>query len=147
MNELIRMEDFNGLNAKIEIGLTSNKAAAEAEAAEIRAIANSAKVTANAAKAEAEACSYVVGSYTGTGEALLDIEVGFKPSFLIICRSQLSYTINFAGVGVVVASRQITSNRIFMTDSGFRIHTTDGEENPYPAANVKGLDYDFIAFR
>ena len=47
LNDLIKMEDFNGAMASLENGLTGNKAEAAAGVEEAKSIANSAKVTAN----------------------------------------------------------------------------------------------------
>ena len=71
LNDLIKMEDFNGAMASLENGLTGNKAEAAAGVEEAKSIANSAKVTANAAKSAADtalaAKPYVTGSYNGNG--------------------------------------------------------------------------------
>ena len=92
LNDLIKMEDFNGAMASLENGLTGNKAEAAAGVEEAKSIANSAKVTANAAKSAADtalaAKPYVAGSYNGNG-GTRSVYLGFRPSFVKIGRAHV----------------------------------------------------------
>ena len=147
LNDLIKMEDFNGAMNNIESGIDG----AMDEAADAKNIANFAKATAAAAnQAAGNAYSpankpYVVGSYTGTGREM-PFDLGFRPSFLIISGTTSvfptgqsimnSYNLFTAG--------NVLSNCVTFTDTGFVLHKL--EENVYPKL-VDGRRYDYIAFR
>ena len=149
LGDLIRMEDFNGMCASIENGLTSSKAAAEADAAETRAIANSAKVTANAAQAAAAVKPYVVGSYVGNGGEQV-IHLGFRPSFLIVSGMQRSVNPNsmdsflpFFGM----TGGNALERRIALLDNGFVVYPADSSHSFTPHYNAVDRVYDYIAFK
>lgn len=126
-SDRIMMDDFNQMCQDIEAGLTSSAAKADA------------------AQAAAEALPYVVGSYTGDGSTYRNIDVGFQPSFVIVCADQrISGTTN-GGLSVMMAGRQCSS-RLYMTATGFRLDSSD-TVNPYPQVNSSGRVYDYIAFK
>lgn len=137
LNDLIKMEDFNGAMNSIEGGIDT----ARAEAAAAQAEANSAKVVANAASSKADELPYVIGAYTGNGTTQ-DVTLGFSPSFLIIFLDQYSVHPNPL---VMTATRGINSKRIFITGQGFRLVMND--DLPYPAVNLNGVLYNYIAFQ
>ena len=135
------MEDFNAMNSSIEAGLTTAVGRAD-----------SAVATANTAHDIAgtnygpDNKPYAVGSYTGDGAAEREIAVGFQPSFLIICSSQLTHALTYVGLGVTVAGPNVTSRRVFLTGTGFRLDSNDTVNN-YPEVNTSGTVYNYIAFR
>ena len=137
LNDLIRMEDFNGEMENLDSCIET----ARAEAAETQAEANSAKVVANAASSKAEELPYVIGAYTGNGTTL-EVSLGFSPSFLIIFLSQYSA---YPDPHVMVATRGIDSRRIFITNQGFQLVMND--DVPNPVVNISGVVYNYIAFR
>ena len=144
LNDLIRMEDFNAMNTNIEAGIDG----AKAEAIEAKSIANFAKATATAAQNKANELPYVTGSYVGTGKNV-DINLGFRPSFVIICghltgdalNTDTRMTIAFGATGGTV----ITS-RIALTDTGFQLRDRSGA-GIYPDFTINGRRYDYIAFK
>ena len=92
---------------------------------------------------------YVIGSYTGNGAAQYDsgqlIELGFRPSFVIITRGWVGNSGpggNFLAIG---QSRGDTQNRVYeLSDSGFIVKNYTGGAL---MLNETGKIYDFIAFR
>ena len=92
---------------------------------------------------EAAEKGFVVGSYTGTGSPLT-ITLGFKPRFVIVtgqvaagagAYGVTSYT-GFSG------GAQISSLLVF-EENGF---TLTGHDE-YPAINLSGVNYSYLAFR
>ena len=142
LDDLIRMEDFNAMNSSIEAGLDSNAATA----ASAVNIANFAKATAIAASQK----PYVVGTYTGTGETI-DIELGFRPSFLIVSgmketrspNSTEEYDRSFAMTGGHIKMSQ----RLKILDTGFRAFGGSVDFYRYPAFSDPERVYDYIAFK
>ena len=141
LNDIIRMEDFNGAMNNLESGMTSTAAAA----ADAQKTAETARKTAVAAFGPSN-MPYTVGSYTGNGAADREFDLGFHPSFLLICYSQLTYTLNNVGQGVVMAGPGVTSGHIYLTEKGFRFGYHD-PVNIYPEVNKNGELYNYIAFR
>ena len=149
LNDLIKMEDFNGAMASLENGLTSNKAEAAAGVEEAKSIANSAKVTANAAKSAADTAlaskPYVAGSYNGNG-GTRSVYLGFRPSFVII--SGMEHHIGNTPTAftnyVVMTGGHVMSNEIWFMDTGF---TVNGSSGWVPQLSVSGRTYDYIAFK
>ena len=134
MEDRILMEDFNQMCADMEAGLLSNKAAAEKGIAEAKADA-----------AEAAKLPYVMGSYVGTGENMT-INVGFKPSFVLIYQHCYYDDPDRAGNCLVIASEAIHSRRIYITENGFRLDMWNTQYR-YPIVNYSGVQYEYIAFR
>ena len=149
LNDLIKMEDFNGAMASLENGLTGNKAEAAAGVEEAKSIANSAQVNANAAKSAADtalaAKPYVAGSYNGNG-GTRSVYLGFRPSFVII--SGMEHHIGNTPTAftnyVVMTGGHVMSNEIWFTDTGF---TVNGSSGWVPQLSVSGRTYDYIAFK
>lgn len=137
------MEDFNAMNSSIESGLTTAVSTANSAAAN----ASTAVQTANAA---ATAKPYVVGSYTGEGlDKSLSIELGFRPSFLIISAFQESTTwqaYNSMTMSLVIGTGSDLPHMLVITDTGFYLpaHTS---EIHYPNLIGDGAVYTYIAFR
>ena len=149
LNDLIKMEDFNGAMASLENGLTGNKAEAAAGVEEAKSIANSAKVTANAAKSAADTAlaskPYVAWSYNGNG-GTRSVYLGLRPSFVII--SGMEHHIGNTPTAftnyVVMTGGHVMSNEIWFTDTGF---TVNGSSGWVPQLSVSGRTYDYIAFK
>ena len=116
--------DFNAAMAEIEAGMSENAQAAE-QAAEL---------------------TYTMGSYTGNGSTQ-NIHLGFRPRFVIIFGDQSSSLSNGSPTYVAIASEQISSQRLFMTDEGFRVVKVGESNRTFPRANDSGIYYNFIAFR
>ena len=87
---------------------------------------------------------YVVGSYTGNG-ATLEVNVGFSPRFVIICSNSQSALSSGNVGGVLLGSRNVHSERFYVTETGFRL--VYNSMYLQPAVNVNGFSYDYIAFQ
>ena len=137
----IMMDDFNAAMASMESGMTASTS-----------IANTAKQTADAAKQRVDTAytpdnkPYAVGAYTGDGETYRDIKLGFRPSFVILCTDQRASQIDYGGIAVMMAGPSQSSLRIYMTDTGFHLDSSE-TVNPYPEVNKRGKVYNYIAFR
>ena len=118
--------DFNDAMASIESGMSGNAQAA------------------TAAMAEAVKLPYAVGSYTGNGSSQ-DVNVGFRPRFVLICGDQKHNNIYYGGLVSIMAGANINSERLFMTDNGFWVEVNTA--NVFPRINESGKTYEFIAFR
>ena len=116
----IMMDDFNAMNNSIEAGLTRTAA----QAAEASTKADTAVQTANSARQDVQTWkNYVVGSYTGTG-AVQHIDLGFRPSFVIISGMQGATVVNSA---VWITNYAITGGnalkfRVEMENTGFTVY-------------------------
>ena len=143
----IQMEDFNQMCSDIDQGIKT--AQDTADTAESKA--DAAQTTANSV---ADAYTpgnkpYVVGSYTGTGEAAT-ITLGFRPSFLIISGMgdtlQSNSTVEWDRYFGMTAGNAIP-NRLDLTSTGFVIYPQSLTQNLYPDFTESGRTYDYIAFR
>lgn len=143
-SDRIMMEDFNHAMADIEAGIDSAKAEARQTDADLTSQIANVKKTADAAQANAMKLPYVTGSYYGVAVREVVINVGFRPSIVIGFGNQ-GFTSSLDVIGRVFAGGEIvTSDTITITDTGFRIAPNTGK---YPAANVNGVRYEYIAFR
>lgn len=144
LNDLIRMEDFNSMNASIENGLTSSTATAGAardEAAQAKFLAQ--KLAMNAFTPDN--LPYKVGRYVGAGSAQ-DIEVGFRPSFLIVAWNQVSGGLT-PTCHIMVTDPVTVSDRISFTDTGFHLRDTSLFSQVNPLINGQDVKYCYIAFK
>lgn len=141
LNDLIRMEDFNSAMSSLENGMTSTAGIAKGA----QETAENARKTAVAAYSPANK-PYATGSYTGNGAQFRDITVGFRPSFLLICTSQMTHLLEFASHGLAMAGPDVNSRHIYLTDQGFHLDYTD-TTNIHPRVNEDGAVYNYIAFR
>ncbi len=125
--------DFNEAMANVEAGISN------------------ALDTANTAKsdaAEAARLPYVVGSYTSDGTDQ-DINLGFRPSFLIVCGLKEAGSAapgDFSNYLVMTAGN-VASSRIILTDSGFSVKVRSIDRYYFPDLAFNGRVYDYIAFR
>ena len=128
----IVMEDFNSAMASLETGVAGAQSTAD-----------TALGKANAAYAPDQK-PYVVGSYTGTGQTMT-IELGFRPSFLIISGAVENYpaTVETHAASGIQTAGNVLKRAVTFTDSGFTI-------NKYPSTEYPRLldckVYDYIAF-
>ena len=141
----IMMDDFNAMNSSIESGMT--KTAAEASAA--RADAAQAKQTAgNAFSMDYK--PYATGHYTGTGADQI-INVGFRPSFAIVCAQGEVPRAGTTGSGVYsflgFSGGNNLTRKIEFTDTGIICKKELSENNYYPNLTYQGRIYDYIIFR
>lgn len=93
---------------------------------------------------------HVVGTYKGNGVAMADggqqIELGFKPRFVIISRGWTSTTATgscFLAVGTVQIAD--LANTITFTTNGFQVGTGNGGTTLN--LNYNGTSFAYIAFR
>lgn len=125
----IMMEDFNQMCADMEAGLSSNRETARQEAEE-------------AAKPP-----YVAGSYYGAGQTQ-SIELGFRPSFLIIsgASSQAALSRDHIVANIAMTGGRRLQDCVTLTDTGFTIKLPSGD-TPRPNLVNPDIVYDYIAFR
>lgn len=117
----IMMDDFNAAMANLEEGITE-------------------------AQTTADTLPYVVGTYTGDGATYRNIDVGFRPQFVIICTEHLSSSASYGGHSVLMTGAYPVASRLYVTDTGFRLDHSN-TLNPYPMMNENGRPYDYIAFK
>lgn len=129
----IMMDDFNAAMSSLEEGLT-----------EAKETADTAKTLGTAAYSP-EMKPYAVGSYVGN-ESTLSINLGFRPSFVIISATDFTGGSSAAHCGKYVgitAGNKLRHNITF-TDTGFTVTAPSTEG--YPNLNAFQY-YDYIAFR
>ena len=133
-SDRIMMEDFNQMCADIEEGL------------------NGAQTTADAAQSTAGAAfcpsnmPFVTGTYTGTGTDIT-IELGFRPSFVIISGSETgssATSTSFTARNFFTGGNVLTECITF-TDTGFIVNRTSN--SIFPQGFTDGRVYDYIAFK
>ena len=127
-DDRIMMDDFNSAMSSIETGLSDNAQAAAR------------------AQKTADTLPYVVGSYVGDGAEERTISVGFRPRFVILCQSQSASATSYTGFHTLIAGPTVTSDRLYMTDTGFRL-TVGPSTHTLPRVNEWKAPYDYIAFR
>ena len=88
--------------------------------------------------------------YTGNGGAQI-VDVGFRPSFVIINGMQQSTTqggaASFSGFSAATAGKNALGSRLMLMRDGFIVYPEPYEGAYGPALNRKGVVYDYIAFR
>ena len=95
-----------------------------------------------------------VGMYTGDGEALRDIVLGFNPKILIVFRvgelfKLSNITSAYFAIGVIDESgTALYSEGIYQLENGFKVYETQGTSpTGYDAhLNTKGKRYAYIAW-
>ena len=124
-SDRVMMDDFNQMCNRIESGIISAE--------------NSAK----RAQDTAEQLPYVIGTYTGNGKTQ-DVEIGFRPSFLIIS-GPIHHDSGSANAESVLIGRVNNIEYLAkITDQGV---TVTEIESFYPHLNWLGVMYNYIAFR
>ena len=142
------MEDFNAMNSSIESGLTRTEGKADtaiSTANEAKQTADAAQQVASIASTKADVLPYVVGYYTGTGSDMT-IELGFRPSFVIISGANTTYSVGSTELGHynLISGGNSLSRCITFTDTGFTVNKLEDTEFP---KMLSGKRYDYIAFR
>ena len=139
----IMMEDFNQAFSDIDEGIKTISDAADTAESK----ADAAQNTANAAYCPTNK-PYVVGTYTGNMYGSTTVNLGFRPSFLIISSMEttgLSSWNPLLGYTVITAGENVPEC-VTLTDTGFT--TTALEDgNDYPKLNDTRRTYAYIAFR
>ena len=127
-SDRIMMGDFNQMCSSIDQGLTTAQSSAD--------------------KAYSpEKKPYAVGSYTGN-HGIKTINLGFHPSFLIICGDKSFSTPSGHSSSLGDSFGIITANHnyglVTLTDTGFQV---THDNNLYPQLNDTVDVYVYIAFR
>ena len=127
-SDRIMREDFNQMCADIDGGLAA------------------AQTTADTAYCPTNK-PYAVGSYTGN-RGTKTVNLGFRPSFLIICGDKSSSTPSGHSSSLGDSFGIITANHnyglVTLTDTGFQV---THDNNLYPQLNDTVDVYVYIAFR
>ena len=143
----IMMDDFNAMNSSIENGLTRTAA----QAAEASNKADTAVQTANSARQDVQTWkNYAVGSYTGKGlgQSMM-VQLGFRPSFVIICGYAEDTTPQMYNYGIMysaIGSGNEIPHVLSITDNGFVILANTPPVH-YPNLLDTDRVYNYIAFR
>ena len=158
----IMRTDFNQMCSDIEAGLkktaqdaasaTAQNASDAAKAAQ-KAQATADKAVADAAAAQAKADAayspdqppYVIGTYTGPSTASLTINVGFKPSYLIISGGGGNFQLA-AGPNTSCYPYLAFTNTGFVVGRNLVTSMAGTVEEP-PMLLYTGRGYQYIAFR
>lgn len=133
--------------------LNQNTQAVEDKLAAVDAKADAAQATADAAQATADSAfkpgqmPYAVGTYTGN-QSTLTIEVGFRPSFVIIGAFPLVYNETSTSLSHYFLFATATSNTslVGFTDTGFTVRYPTNISPTYPQINGVRT-HCYIAFR
>lgn len=95
---------------------------------------------------------FVTGSYAGMGESTRNIDIGFRPSLLIVYAGSLPLIIpgsTYSSVYFAAAAGISGSLGVSITDSGFKALNGDlyASGSGSPHMNEAGVTYTYIAFR
>lgn len=107
----------------------------------------------NADNRKIDLAAPMIGSYTGDGAVVRDIELGFKPSFGILfgVDQNIVQAIGSTGnmqVFSAFVSQQGSSQGVVMTDTGFQVlYNVNAVSNRLALTNVKDQVYVYIMFR
>ena len=94
--------------------------------------------------------NFIVGVYFGTGVAEKNIQVGFKPRFVMVFTADKPLSmINSSECNFAIATEHVSSIGLDITDVGFKEyygspHVVNGIN---PKLNEMAVDYCYIAFR
>ena len=146
-SDRILMDDFNQMCKDIESGMTANATAA----ANAQSTANAARSAANTAQSTASTAlsskPYAIGTYTGTG-ADITINVGFRPSFIIISGledfNDLSQLSHFGAYACATGGKTTAGAHIQFNSTSFTILYS---HNRHPRLTENGRLYEYIAFK
>ena len=138
-NDRVMRTDFNQAMAGIESGLIQREAKETQLSSQIAAV-----------NQKAEAKPYVTGSYVGKRTETIDINLGFRPSFVIISgqvEQLYNGNINLLSIPLGINGGSLMPHRMQITDTGFRILPEMTDNYMYPNLSREGAAYDYIAFR
>lgn len=146
-SDRILMEDFNDAMAGIDQGIQGAKAAADTAESKADAAQAAAEIAQSSADAVADAYTpdnkpYVVGSYSANGSGVT-VELGFKPSLVIISGERYSTDTEDMMLYTVIATADSPGMVIEFTNTGFRTLGV-GSYAPYLCDKRA---YRYIAFR
>ena len=100
-----------------------------------------------AAQSTAEQLPYVVGTYSGAGDSVKNINLGFYPSLVLIFTNQKYINETSAAGKFSAFGRNVNSqNKVTLTSEGFQIGPYDSKYI-YPSVNNSGAQYQYVAFR
>ena len=150
-SERIMMGDFNQMCSNIDGGILQAQEAADAAQSAADNIQTKVDAVQDAVDNVAKNAyspsnkPYVVGSYTGTGQEMT-INLGFRPSFLIISGAEITYPASTSALSVynLFTGGNILPECVSFTDKGFTLHKVESNISPKLIAARK---YDYIAFR
>ena len=138
-SDRIMMEDFNEAMKNLDVEIMGVQTATDTAQQTADAISERAYTPDN--------MPYVVGTYRGNRNTQT-IEVGFRPSFLIISGDEGSSSMvgHYQEYGdyVGIMSKDFTYDTVTLTDTGFQIVHND---DSYPKLNQTLQNYIYIAFR
>ena len=135
LNDLIRMEDFNGAMESIETGLTEAKQRDDSLSNRVDAV-----------RAMAAQRPYVVGEYDGDNNPeWTEVEIGFRPSFVIITYQASAPEANIPLFRFALLGTANSGDFAKLTENGFAVRTL--HLKVHPQINQQGLTYSYIAFR
>ena len=132
-SDRVLMEDFNQMCADIDGGIAAAKNAAD-----------TAQNTANNAYAP-ENKPYVIGTYTGS-KSPLTIELGFRPSFLLIAGGVETSNSGSHAKWMVATAGNTFSESVTLTDTGFSL-SVPRYDTTSPHLVDGSRTYSYIAFR
>ena len=146
----IMMDDFNAAMSSMESGMTRTAA----QAAEAKSIAATAQQTADTAKQGADNAyspgnkPYRAGSYTGTG-AVQHIDLGFRPSFVIISGMQGNTAINSPSWinYYAITGGNALKFRVEIDSTGFTVYPKGYQNQQDLDLAEKNIVFDYIAFK
>ena len=143
----IQMEDFNDAMAAMDQGMAEAKVAAEAAQEAAGTAQAAAEIAQSSADAVADAYTpdnkpFVVGSYSANGSGVT-VELGFKPSLVIISGERYSTDTEDMMLYTVIATADSPGMVIEFTNTGFRTLGV-GSYAPYLCDKRA---YRYIAFR
>ena len=136
----IQMEDFNDAMSGIDGGIAAAKAAADTAESKADAAQNTASAVADAYTPDNK--PFVVGSYSANGSGVT-VELGFKPSLVIISGERYSTDTEDMMLYTVIATADSPGMVIEFTNTGFRTLGV-GSYAPYLCDKRA---YRYIAFR
>ena len=95
---------------------------------------------------------FFTGTYTGLGDSVRNVSLGFRPSVFIVFAGGLPFIVtggSFDRVYCGVASGESGSIGLTLTASGFRVNSGDSYavSTSSPRLNETGITYTYIAFR
>ena len=143
----IQMEDFNDAMAAMDQGMAEAKVAAETAQEAAGTAQAAAEIAQSSADAVADAYTpdnkpFVVGSYSANGSGVT-VELGFKPSLVIISGERYSTDTEDMMLYTVIATADSPGMVIEFTNTGFRTLGV-GSYAPYLCDKRA---YRYIAFR
>ena len=95
----------------------------------------------------AETLPFATGEYWGLGEERVTIDLGFRPSCVIITNAMTTSNANNIAARTAIACEGALGNRVYFTDTGFELAAFPTTTDVYPYVNQKGGLYRYIAFK